>query len=307
MLSALRLQNFRCFKDHTIPLRPTTVIVGRNNAGKSTVVEALRLVSLIVERAPNLNLAGVPDWLDAPKAYRGVSPSLRGFEFDFSTAFHRYGEPPAIITAELSTGPLIKVFIGKSNGASRIHAVLQSDSGHVACTKGQVQALGLPGVSSLPQVGPLLREEKLLGQEYVRNALSSALAPLHFRNQLLVLRDYFSEFKRMTEETWSGVKIDRLARNGAPPDETLSLFVRDGDFVAEVSWMGHGLQMWLQIMWFLARSKHQDTGRHSPGSRDGLNRRYSTGAGSDFAGCDYTLAAPRFAIFEAWAFLLLRA
>ena len=192
MLRSLRLQNFRCFKDHTVPLRPTTVIVGRNNAGKSTIVEALRLVSLIAERAPNLNLSSVPRWLEAPKAFRGVSPSLRGFEFDFSTAFHRYGEPPAIITAEFSTGSIIRVFIGKDASESRIHAVIQSDPGHVASTKGQVQSLNLPGVSSLPQVGPLLKEEKLLSQDYVRNALSSALAPLHFRNQLLVLRSYFS-------------------------------------------------------------------------------------------------------------------
>ncbi len=46
MLSELRLENFRCFEDHTIPLRPLTIIVGRNNAGKSTIVEALRIVSI---------------------------------------------------------------------------------------------------------------------------------------------------------------------------------------------------------------------------------------------------------------------
>jgi hypothetical protein len=31
--------------------------------------------------------------------------------------------------------------------------------------------------------------------------------------------------------------------------------VQDRDFVAELSWMGHGLQMWLQTMWFLSQSK----------------------------------------------------
>jgi hypothetical protein len=37
------------------------------------------------------------------------------------------------------------------------------------------------------------------------------------------------------------------------PKRTLRLYVRDGNFVAEVAAMGHGLQMWLQTMWFLAR------------------------------------------------------
>ncbi len=45
MLTELRLINFRCFKDHVIPLRRNTIIVGKNNAGKSTVIDALRLVS----------------------------------------------------------------------------------------------------------------------------------------------------------------------------------------------------------------------------------------------------------------------
>lgn len=259
MLTSLRLQNFRCFDDHTLPLRPTTVIVGRNNAGKSTIVEALRLVSLVVARAPNVNFTDVPSWLEAPRAFRGISPSLRGFEFDFTTAFHRYGDPPAVITAGFSTGASIQLFIGKSGSESRIHAVLIDDRGRVAHTKGQVQFLRLPGVSSLPQLGPLLKEEKVLGEDYVRNAVSSSLASLHFRNQLAVLRPYFAEFKRMAQETWDGLRIKELTKNGRAPDETLSLLVRDGDFVAEVSWMGHGLQMWLQTMWFLARSREEGT------------------------------------------------
>ena len=35
----------------------------------------------------------------------------------------------------------------------------------------------------------------------------------------------------------------------------LGLFVVDNRFTAEIGKMGSGLQMWLQIMWFLARSK----------------------------------------------------
>jgi len=49
MLKELQLENFRCFDNHVIPLRPTTIVVGRNNAGKSTIVEALRLISIVIE------------------------------------------------------------------------------------------------------------------------------------------------------------------------------------------------------------------------------------------------------------------
>ena len=39
----------------------------------------------------------------------------------------------------------------------------------------------------------------------------------------------------------------------------IQLNVRDEDFVAEIGAMGHGLQMWLQTMWFLARSQGAST------------------------------------------------
>jgi energy-coupling factor transporter ATP-binding protein EcfA2 len=242
-----------------VPLRPTTIIVGRNNAGKSTIVEALRLISLIISRAPHLNFMNVPTWLEAPRAYRGVSPSLRGFEFDFTTVFHRYSDPPSVITAEFSTGGSIQIFIGRERNEPQIHAVIRNKRGNVVSTKGQAQSMNMSTVNSLPQVGPLLKEEKLLGTDYVRNVVSSSLAPLHFRNQLLVFPNHFEEFKRIAEDTWVGLKIKELSKNGGAPDTTLSLLVRDGNFVAEVSWMGHGLQMWLQTMWFLARSKDVDT------------------------------------------------
>jgi energy-coupling factor transporter ATP-binding protein EcfA2 len=38
----------------------------------------------------------------------------------------------------------------------------------------------------------------------------------------------------------------------------IELHVRDEDFVGEIRWMGHGLQIWLQTMWFLARTDQRD-------------------------------------------------
>jgi AAA15 family ATPase/GTPase len=46
MLTKIRLTNFRGFADHELPILPLTLIVGRNNAGKSTIIEALRFIAL---------------------------------------------------------------------------------------------------------------------------------------------------------------------------------------------------------------------------------------------------------------------
>jgi hypothetical protein len=89
--------------------------------------------------------------------------------------------------------------------------------------------------------------------------MASRLAPLHFRNQLVLMDDLLPAFRQAVEETWPGVRIGDLFRQGRLPDVQLQLQVRNEDFVADVSNMGHGLQMWLQAMWFLVRSQGAST------------------------------------------------
>src|SRR5262249_23268922 len=93
----------------------------------------------------------------------------------------------------------------------------------------------------------------LLSEDYVKRTDSSRLFSRHFRNQLRVFSDRVARFKAIVEDTWPGVQVRELRAPKWLPGEPLSLMIRDDDFVAEVGSMGHGLQMWLQTMWFLAR------------------------------------------------------
>ena len=259
MLTQLRFQNYRCFSRHEVSLQRQTVIVGKNNAGKSTVIEGFRLVAIITERYEHLNFRRVPSWLEIPAREKGVAPSLAGLELNWENLFHHYGDPPAQVEARFSTGHRATIYLGPDGG---VHAVLRHPSGSSITTKAKVRAAQLPRVSILPQIGPLARQETILTPNYVRRSLSSYLAPLHFRNQLNLLYDqFFGSFKELVETTWPGVQIVELSGRGELPgsDTELGLFVRDGDFVAEVAWMGHGLQMWLQTMWFIARTSSRNT------------------------------------------------
>ena len=251
MLTELRLQNFRCFQDHVVPFKSISIVIGRNNAGKSTLVEALRLIAIITLRYQALGFHDAPRWGNIPRREAGVSPSLKGMEFNFQTAFHRYGEPPAIITASFSDGSTIKVYLGPD---SEIHAVITNPDGKVLKSRADAFQLKIPRVEIMHQVAPVAKNEVVLSEDYVKGALSSSLAPLHFRNQLKVLNEHFSVFKQLTEETWPSLQIRELDGLRAFPGEPLQLMVRDEGFVADIASMGHGLQMWLQTMWFIARA-----------------------------------------------------
>ena len=255
MLSTLRLANFRCFQEHEIEFQELSVIVGSNNAGKTTIAEALRLVSLVTSRFSTLNYHDPPEWLEVPKRLRGCRPSIEGLQIRSETLFHRYGEPPAHITAVFPSVATVDIYVGPQ---AQLHAVITTETGEVIRTKSKALRLSLPLVNILPQVGPLQRSEQLLDPDYVRRSQGSHLASLHFRNQLKAARrPVWQDFKAIVEETWPGLQI-RERRYDADSRQ-LILEVRDRDFVAEVGVMGHGLQMWMQTMWFLARSKDVDT------------------------------------------------
>jgi predicted ATPase len=260
MLTELTLENFRCFESHTLPLRARTVMVGRNNAGKSTVVEALRLLSHVVNRYGNFHIQAVPSWLDVPRIFRGISPSLQGMDFNAETLYHRYGDPPARISARFASGDRVELYVGGESDDPKLYAVVFGANGEVVTGRGQAERVRLPRVSILPQVAPLPRTERVLDDAYVRGAVPSSLAPIHFRNQIRLLAEHESEFRRIAEQTWPMLRVLGLSRDSMQrPVDPLQLMIRDDDFVAEVARMGHGLQMWLQTMWFLARARDDAT------------------------------------------------
>ena len=253
MLTGLRLMNFRCFEDHFIELQQKTLLVGKNNAGKSTCVEALRLVSLVSERLQSLSLRSPPEWTNLPLRARGVEPSLKNIDLHRSSLFHDYGDPPALVSATFDSNSHLDIHIGPEFS---IHAVVYDARNRTANTRDKINGAAIPIVSILPQIGPLGENEERLSQEYVRTNLQTARASLHFRNQLHLYPEAFAAFKRNVEDSWPGLQlqplqIPPLSQKGAP----LGLIVRDGAFSAEVAWMGHGLQMWLQTMWFLTRNR----------------------------------------------------
>lgn len=256
MLKSLYLENYRGFERHEIPFKELTVIVGKNNAGKSTIVEALRLISIVTARYKGLTYSTCPRWLVSPTATHGVKPSLKGIGVDFQTVFHRYGTPPAKLVAQFTDGSMIEINIESDD---KVFAAIYDSDGVIIKSKSYADTVKLPTVSIMPQVSPVRASENVLNVDYVRRASSSPMSSSHFRNQLQIHSEDFADFQSLVEETWPGVRVDELIERRNLPNRELFLEVRNEDFVGEIGVMGHGLQMWLQTMWFLVRARNSDT------------------------------------------------
>lgn len=258
MLKSLELENYRCFEKHTVAFKDTSIIVGQNNAGKSTIVEALRLISIVASRA--LNFQDTPSWLDLPASYKGVSPSLAGLDFTKKSLFHKYQDGPAIVTAHFESKAKIEIYLGSiSEDDIGVFALIFDNENKIRKTRQSLKDAGIPEINILPQISALAKEETVLNYDYVRSNLTTQLSSIHFRNQIKYYYDYFPKFRELSESTWPGLGIKDLDGRSLFKGGQLTLIVRDSDFAAEIGWMGHGLQMWLQTMWFLAKSKEDST------------------------------------------------
>ena len=101
----------------------------------------------------------------------------------------------------------------------------------------------------MPPVGAIAKQERKLNDEYVQANLNTNLSAMHFRNQLRLYSDLLPRFRDLTESSWSHLQVRELDVERGE-EGSISLLIRDRRFVAEVGWVGQGLQSWLQATWF---------------------------------------------------------
>ena len=255
MLKKLMLEDYRCFEKTEISFKELSIVVGKNNAGKSTLIEALRILALVVNRCKSLSYTQSPQWLRLPEVALGIKPSLNSLDISSNGIIFMYREGPAKIFAEFENGVKVNIYI---NEQIDLFATIYNNKGINVESKKFAASLKLQEINILPQISPLLKEESLIKQETVQKNLSTYLSSRNFRNQLNYFPKEFDKFKELSEKTWQGLIIDSSSQN-IRTQGNLFLFVRDNRFEGEIGMMGHGLQMWLQTMWFLSRSSPSST------------------------------------------------
>jgi predicted ATPase len=249
MLNSLQLKNFKGFQDQRVEFRRFSVVIGRNNAGKSSAFEAIRILSNVISKFASGKFSNRPSWIDGDGV--GISPPIDDQQRKPETLFFRYEDPPATIQAEFSNGTKVEVFIGTGG---ILFAEATTPKNRVVDSRSKARECEFPPVAILPQIRPLEDYERVLRAEYVRKCIDTHLSSRHFRNQIRFLKEHFDSFRDLFQQTWQGIRVSEFIAHDAQYEDELSLMLMDDGFVAEAANFGHGLQMWLQIIWFLART-----------------------------------------------------
>lgn len=253
LLKQLKLENFKCYQKATINFKDLTILVGANNAGKSCLIESLRLVAKAAQGATTRAVyLSPPEEFDLPASVRGFYLDTSKLKIDLSVIIYFYNQSNyAKITAFFYDKSVIEVYLNQNDA----FAVIYDSNKNILKSKMQAKKLNFDKMGLLPQIGPIREKEKLIAKDTVSKDKDTYLSSLHFRNEIYLWKDnYFDTFKQDSEDSWQGLRIKNIEYNFAD-SEYIRLIVQDNGFPAEIGKMGNGLQMWLQIMWFLARSK----------------------------------------------------
>jgi len=252
MLKSLRLQNFRGFVDHTVEFTPFTLLIGQNNAGKTTIIEALRIVAAAQARVATANFAMAPG--DFSESFTGpvFRFSLKTLDFDEGNIHHNYRvEDPAIITARFTNNCSIHVFLG-ADRADRF-CQLQLPGGRKVSSRAVGASSKFHRIFVMPPIGSLLVSETERDRRYLRENINGYLSHRHIRNQMYEMPDEFVRFRERLEKTWDHLHVEALLPGQGELRNEYHLQLRDGRYPAEVGRVGSGLQAWIQTLWFLSR------------------------------------------------------
>lgn len=255
MIKEIELKNYRCFANSKIVYKDLNILVGKNNAGKSSMIEALRMVAYASQKATSTVYKDAPSDLNISRREKGIKIDVEKLKIDLRGIVYLYEEKIATINACFDDGCKIVIVANKEVA----YAFLYGPDGKNIKSKAKAEKYGFAKIGILPQIGLIKENEKKLAEDTVNNNRESYLSSRHFRNEILLYEDkYWRKFKKIAEENWESLKIIELKYNFAE-SEYIRFLVQDERFPGEIGIMGSGLQMWLQIIWFICRSEDKET------------------------------------------------
>lgn len=259
MIKSIFVENYRGFKKHHITFKELTLIVGKNNAGKSTLIEILRICSLVTKKYKNAMYKPLPQWVidthtqESRFRIKGISPDIKKLIRQYHTIFYKYNDEQPYAKVEFENKTSIEIFY---NREEQIFVILRNSEGKIIKDRNSANTVDFPEIATLPQIGPLNLEENILQDETIKKGEMLSVTSQHFRNKLYNMSaEEFAAYKKLIEENWSELSISEVDNDNG----VLTLLVREKDFNAEIGVMGHGLQMWMQLLLFVYNSVNSST------------------------------------------------
>lgn len=250
-ITSIKFYNYKSFAHYAVSLSDFNILVGPNNAGKSTVIGSLKILAEGIRKAK----AKKPTIISDPKGN-----SIWGYQIDLNqvpiateNVFHNYDDTtPAIIRFRLSDNSYLQVFF-LSKGECYMN--YESDMIVIRSPKDFNEKVGIE-IGYVPTLGPVEHQERLYQKEAARLALLTHRASRNFRNIWYHYNEDFDKFKALVTSTWPGMDINPPEVNLFDNPPIISMFCPEERMDREIFWAGFGFQVWCQMLTFIIKNKN---------------------------------------------------
>ncbi|WP_177412464.1 ATP-dependent nuclease [Pseudomonas cavernicola] len=242
----MKFTNFKALENYSVSFQETNILVGPNNAGKSTVISAFRILDVAMKKARRLKAERVP----LPEGRSGyghripeqqISVSLENVATDYNGDDSR-------IEFRLTNRNKLFLFFPSEGGC-----ILHWETGGSNVTTPLKFKIEFPiSVQVVPVLGPLEHEEAYVNEDTVKHSLNTHRACRHFRNYWHYFDEGWIEFSEMVSTTWPGMSISKPELDTS--NRKLSMFVSENRIDREIYWSGFGFQIWCQLLTHLFRA-----------------------------------------------------
>ena len=239
---------FKAFKRFKLHIRHFNILVGPNNAGKSTILAAFRVLAVALRRATYRK----------PGLVRGPHGQTLGYVIDISSAsvaeeniFHDYDDSePALVRFTLSSGDSLNLYFPETEACILI---AESNEGQPKSPSKFQRQFNCP-IGFVPILGPVDHNEQLYQEEAARRALYNYTAARNFRNIWYHYPNPFEQFRLLLRETWPGMDIERPTVDSSHEKSLLRMFCPEERIPRELFWSGFGFQVWCQMLTHIVQS-----------------------------------------------------
>lgn len=264
-LKSVKIVNYKGFENHTLSLRAENVLIGANNAGKSTALGALRLIAAMLPTARRTAPTTVGQV--EGRTVRGWPITAAAIESSaFSSENIRHDFRPAETRIEVVTSTGARVVASwarveepdEPDPTGTLSIFAPKDMNTLPRT---VARDLVPNIAIVPTLTPLEHHESLVGDETVRRHLSSRRSSRYFRNALWRLSvDDWNDFRSYVYERTPELHNLTLNRSPHSDSDAFDLFYEEerSRHEREIGWAGDGIQIWLQVLFHMWRQREAD-------------------------------------------------
>lgn len=245
-ITSARFTRYKAFHNFQLALQDFNVLVGPNNAGKSTIIGAFRILAEGLRKArarspEPINVRGFSGW--------GYRLNINELPISSENIFSNYDDAePAQIRFRLSNGNHLRLHFPEQGDCI---LVAETDD-RIPRSPSQFKAQFDIEIGFVPILGPVEQKEMLYSKEAARLALLASGASRNFRNIWYHYPEGFSDFRELVKATWPGMDIEQPEATGT--QRQLVMFCPEQRYPRELCWAGYGFQVWCQMLTYVVKA-----------------------------------------------------